>query len=245
MGLRDALKFKRSSSNANNLNGFQPNGYPNSFQTGFNPNGIQPSGFQPNGFPNVQQNAYPQNGYTPNGYTTGYTNGYTQNPYVQNGFAPHGSGSSVTMPIPSPLKAPMTTITNIFPSSNPSDPAPADTVGKRDKGRKVSNVEIRDLRELARERYALDVRIWGLRDVLPAMRPAVYKDMVKADALMDRIVSLIKSMGEYHFKFFSKLTMTDKREYFENERQWAAFSQIKQRILADGKRKWTQHAPWG
>jgi len=109
-------------------------------------------------------------------------------------------------------------------------PAPADIVPRRQKTRKVTAEEIRELRELVRQRYALDVRIWGLRDVLPATRPAVMRDMIKADALLVRIESLVKNM--------------DKREYFENDRQYHMFSDIKNRIQASGKRNWSKNGPW-
>jgi hypothetical protein len=106
----------------------------------------------------------------------------------------------------------------------------ADVYHKRVKGQKVTAAEIRELRELIRQRYAKDIEIYSKRDVLPASRKIIEHWLVQADALMIKINAIIDDM--------------DSEKLFENEEDWKKFCEIKRRIRAPGKREWCKEKPW-
>lgn len=89
---------------------------------------------------------------------------------------------------------------------------------------------MRNLRELIRRRYALDLEIWNKRKVRNRDRPKVEEMMVRADALLAQIRATVDSM--------------DSREYFTTDDDYKKFKQIKIRIMAGGKRTWENNPPW-
>jgi hypothetical protein len=105
-----------------------------------------------------------------------------------------------------------------------------DKIPDRPNGQKVKAEELKDLRELIRRRYALDIEIWEFRDVLPADRQVVLPKLVQADALLAKIRRILVFM--------------DRKDIFENENQYKTFCDIKDRMLAPGKRVWTKQPPW-
>ena len=100
----------------------------------------------------------------------------------------------------------------------------------RPKGRKVRPEELRELRELIRQRYALDLEIWGYRKVANNNRKFVQVKMERADAILDWIKLIISNM--------------DRQDNFSNEEEYKKFEEIKRRIMESGKRSWVLHPPW-
>jgi hypothetical protein len=101
---------------------------------------------------------------------------------------------------------------------------------QRPKGQKVKPQELRQLRELLRQRYDLDLEIWNRRKVGVYNRPIVEESMRKADALLLRIRALVVTM--------------DRREYFNSDAEYMRFKEVKARIGENGKRSWIQNPPW-
>jgi hypothetical protein len=95
---------------------------------------------------------------------------------------------------------------------------------------KVSPIEIRELYELIRVRYALDCRIWGLRDCYPLHRPFVEMMMRRADAALSQILGIVHQW--------------DTGDAWEISADWERLKEIRRRIEDDGKRKWVGHPPW-
>lgn len=129
-----------------------------------------------------------------------------------------------------------------IPNGSPALPAKTQANGKvravpeadipkvRVQGEKVQSKEIRDLCELVRKRYALDVDIWSLRDARNRDREEVQALMVKADAALARIRRTLDSW--------------DRSDLFDSERDWLKMQDIKRRINVPGKRDWLKNPPW-
>ena len=94
----------------------------------------------------------------------------------------------------------------------------------------MTNMELCDLRELIRQRYALDLEIWGYRKVGTYNHAIVEAKMSKADALLNRIQGLVLSM--------------DHRDHFRTDAEYLKFQEVKIRVLASGKRQWKGNPPW-
>ncbi|KAF2188026.1 hypothetical protein K469DRAFT_628283 [Zopfia rhizophila CBS 207.26] len=116
----------------------------------------------------------------------------------------------------------------------PTKPAksakPGDLPIYRAKGKKVTAEELRDLRDLIRTRYALDVEIWNLRHVKAFNRQKVHDKMRRADAALAKIERTVLSM--------------DHIEFFEDPADYRKLQDIKVRVLEGGKRHWAVHPPW-
>ncbi|CAO2656249.1 Nn.00g050520.m01.CDS01 [Neocucurbitaria sp. VM-36] len=94
----------------------------------------------------------------------------------------------------------------------------------------VTAENIRELRELIRYRYALDVEIWSLRNVKTYQRDTVRIKMTRADAALATIKNTLENW--------------DRSEFFETREEYARFREIKRRIVSGDKRNWTAHPPW-
>jgi hypothetical protein len=121
---------------------------------------------------------------------------------------------------------------SIFSTSSASPPI---TLGPGDlttyaPGHKVSPLEVRELHDLIRRRYALDVSIWGKQNCVPRNRPKVEEDMRRADAVLLRIMSLVQAW--------------DNPQAWKSEADWQRLRAIKQKLEMDGKREWANHPPW-
>ncbi|OAP64494.1 hypothetical protein AYL99_00466 [Fonsecaea erecta] len=106
----------------------------------------------------------------------------------------------------------------------------ADRPPPRPRGQKVTPEELRRLRELMRQRYALDLEIWSLRKVGNYNKPIVEDKMRRADALLACIRATVASM--------------DGRDYFHHEDDYRKLRDIKARVMKDGKKEWVQNPPW-
>ena len=108
---------------------------------------------------------------------------------------------------------------------------PGDLPAYRPAGKKVRPEELRELRELIRQRYQLDVVIWNMRWYSERDHDVVHEKMKKADALLSKIRRIISSM--------------DSPEYFDtSKKDYEKFGQIRDRIMKGGKRNWKNHPPW-
>jgi hypothetical protein len=100
----------------------------------------------------------------------------------------------------------------------------------RGKGGKVRPTELRHVRELIRQRYTLDLETWGYLTVAQHNRPLVEEKMRRVDGLLWRIRALVLSL--------------DHRDHFQSDAEYHRCSEVKARVLEDGKRDWAKHPPW-
>ncbi|KAH0538335.1 hypothetical protein FGG08_005070 [Glutinoglossum americanum] len=142
-----------------------------------------------------------------------------------------GYSSSATIPSSIPLR-----LRNIFHRRTRSQvtrqPAvpPGDVPRPLAPGREVTPEEIRDLGELIRKRYELDVEIWGLRHVKPRDRRIVEDKMRRSDATLQKIYRTIYAW--------------DSPDAFKSPKDWVKLQEIRMRIEEDGKRDWANNPPW-
>jgi len=97
-------------------------------------------------------------------------------------------------------------------------------------GTTVQPEDIRNLRELIRKRYALDVEIWDLRHVGRQDRKIVQDKMDRSDATLQKIYRMVCAW--------------DNPNAFESQNDWATLQEIKTRIEEGGKRFWATNPPW-
>ena len=90
---------------------------------------------------------------------------------------------------------------------------------------------LRDLRELIRNRYQMDVEIWSLRSARKADRPKVLEKMVVADAIMEEIWMTVG-------------TWENQQDGNWTDEEWVRVQEIKARLQSDGKRIWEGNPPW-
>jgi hypothetical protein len=101
---------------------------------------------------------------------------------------------------------------------------------RKAKARSVSPEKLRELRDLIRLRYELDVEIWNYRGVRLPDRPIVEEKMQRADAVLQQIIDTIRGWGGTEDSWTSE-------ELDKIEEVW-------HRITAEGKRWWMQDPPW-
>jgi hypothetical protein len=95
---------------------------------------------------------------------------------------------------------------------------------------RIKPEKLRDLRELIRKRYALDVEIWEKKDIVYGSRSVVQELMDRSDATLREIEDIILDF--------------DSRECFDSEMDHRKFQRIKDLIFQSGKRDWNQDPPW-
>jgi len=118
-------------------------------------------------------------------------------------------------------KPPPTTVTEIPYADRPK---------QHFEGQKVGAEEVRDLCELIRKRYALDIDLWDLRQARERDREDVRKRIEKAEATLAKIRRTVEAW--------------DRRDLFESDKDWRNFQNIKERIFLQGKRDWVADPPW-
>jgi hypothetical protein len=101
-----------------------------------------------------------------------------------------------------------------------------DLVKRRRKGQTVEPKELRELCELIRRRYSLDVQIWELRQTHLINRDVVLDLMHKSDATLKKINRIVDSW--------------DTLEAFSNENDAVKYQEIRRRVKLDGKRDWSK-----
>jgi hypothetical protein len=119
------------------------------------------------------------------------------------------------------------------PSTPPSDPLPpGDPSTALPRGYKVSPLEVRDLNELIRKRYALDKEIWSFRACKPRDRHLLLDKMTEADAALMKILNIVHTWDNF--------------EVWESSADWQRLRTIRQRLEMEesGKRLWAVNPPW-
>jgi len=96
--------------------------------------------------------------------------------------------------------------------------------------RMVSPETLRELRELLRTRYELDIKIWNLRKVRKPDRPVVEEKMERSDAVLGEIMNIVQAW--------------DGSESSWAPGEWEQAQEIVRRIEAEGKREWAGNPPW-
>ena len=124
-------------------------------------------------------------------------------------------GASSPLPLAKPVLQRPTTI-------RPSKPAPPKP--------RVTPEEIRALRDLIRQRYALDIQIWEKRNNTVFQRRLLNEKMKKADAAL---IDINRCLVDWNYP-----------ERFESREQYEKFQEIKHRIETGYKRKWQDEPPW-
>jgi hypothetical protein len=99
------------------------------------------------------------------------------------------------------------------------------------KMKQTSPETLRDLRELIRERYELDVKIWALRSVRKQDRPIVQNKMDKADAVMEDILLMVDMWG-------------DNSDGRWDPEEWEKVGIIRKKLFEGGHRRWADSPPW-
>lgn len=107
---------------------------------------------------------------------------------------------------------------------------PGDVPPARKEGHKVSPLEVRELSELIRTRYMLDIKIWNKRYCHTEDRPLIEGFMRRADAALLRIRSTVEAW--------------DNAEAWKFPADWRRLKDIRAKLDADGKRMWAEHPPW-
>ncbi|KIW07009.1 uncharacterized protein PV09_01904 [Verruconis gallopava] len=109
------------------------------------------------------------------------------------------------------------------------NPMPGDLPLERSPGQKITPEELRELRELIRQRYELDLQIWSERFLRPRDRDITEEKIRKADALLNKIRRTVITW--------------DSPEYFESQ-DYKVFQEVARRIHLSGKRDWIKDPPW-
>jgi hypothetical protein len=91
---------------------------------------------------------------------------------------------------------------------------------------------LRDLRELIRSRYELDLEIWQNRDDVESNRRIWLKKMAQSDAILLEIQNKIQ-----------KWDHLDEASGWSKE-EWDMAKEVRERLLKPGKRNWATDPPW-
>lgn len=89
---------------------------------------------------------------------------------------------------------------------------------------------IRELRELIRYKYALDIEIWKQREVKEYARDHCKENMRRSDAAL---VTLKNTLVAW-----------DRREFFTSDDEYDKFRDIKDRLMTGDKIVWEKSPPW-
>jgi hypothetical protein len=94
----------------------------------------------------------------------------------------------------------------------------------------ITPEELRQFRELMRQKYSLDLQIWRDKDVKSWDRPDVVANMNKADATMRMIQNTLDTW--------------DDPDYFAQKEDYEKMQLIRQRIAKSKTRNWAKRPPW-
>jgi len=106
----------------------------------------------------------------------------------------------------------------------------ADLPKKRPEREKVKAEEVRELCELIRRRYTLDLSLWDLRHARERDRPPILDEVQKAEATLAKIRRILHSW--------------DGADLFDSKKDWVKVQEIKRRVGLEGKRNWVNNPPW-
>lgn len=102
---------------------------------------------------------------------------------------------------------------------------------KQKKIKEASPETIRSLRELIREKYRLDVEIWGLRGARKPDRWLVELKVEKADAVVKEIMAMVK-------------VWEDNTDGSWDPKEWERVQDIRKRLLSGGMVIWADNPLW-
>lgn len=95
----------------------------------------------------------------------------------------------------------------------------------------VSPKSIKELRDMIRDKYRLDLSVWSQRDVLEDERELIERDYKLADNYLEKICNIVENWNE---------------SYFDTEEEWQVA-----RMIQDGIKKnernhtfWSSQPPW-
>jgi hypothetical protein len=128
-----------------------------------------------------------------------------------------------------------TTIPSPPPPARPAPPPPVvppgDQFQRVSPGHKITPNEIRDLNELIRKRYDLDLRIWANRKCHTRDRYIVEDWMRRSDAALVKIMTMVYAW--------------DDRQLWKSQEDYEKLTDILVRLATErGKRTWVGNPPW-
>jgi len=131
---------------------------------------------------------------------------------------------------PDDARTSATTVSTVSTASS-SNTAPGDIIEPFPPGYKVMPLDIRELNELIKKRYALDIAIWAKRDCRRRDWPFVLEDMARSTAALAKIMATLKAW--------------DRPDMWEKEEDWEKLKKIKRRLDVEGKKRhWPGNPPW-
>lgn len=95
---------------------------------------------------------------------------------------------------------------------------------------RVTTEQLRELKDLIRHRYSLDVELWHNRYNDNWSQYLQEEKIRKADATLVQLKRMVRDM--------------DRRDNFETAEEYKMFKEVRDRILEKGKRNWTDNPPW-
>lgn len=139
-------------------------------------------------------------------------------PSIRNVFKKDRPSSIYSTPAPS---TEMNSSQNLQPGDQPADIP---------HGEKVSSLDIRELNDLIRKRYALDIEIWADRDCMPCDRDLVKANMIRSDAVLEKIKTTVQLWNNCLL--------------WESMSDWEKLQKIKERLDENKMRRWKDNPPW-
>jgi len=104
-----------------------------------------------------------------------------------------------------------------------------DVVVDRGTGQLVEKEELRELGDLIRERYRLDMLLYNLRDKTSYEDDVIDENIIKASAALAKIKRLVDSF--------------DRPDLFKDRQDHEKLKEIRMRIYEGGKRDWKKQPP--
>ncbi|KAK0125658.1 hypothetical protein ONS95_000339 [Cadophora gregata] len=97
-------------------------------------------------------------------------------------------------------------------------------------GKRRSPLDVRELNDLIRTKYSLDLDIWSLRHCRPRDRDMVKDKMRRSDAALAKIMATVN--------------LWDHLEDWESEQNWRQLRAIKERLIRSKICLWSEAPPW-
>jgi hypothetical protein len=116
-----------------------------------------------------------------------------------------------------------------IPESDGGSQAPGDDIPQRRQNQLVTSDELRELGELIRERYRLDMLLHHLRNRTSYEGDVIRENIRRSTAVLAKIRRLVDSF--------------DRPDLFETRDDHYKLLEIKRRIYEGGKRDWTRNPP--
>lgn len=129
-----------------------------------------------------------------------------------------------------PRSQPQSTSSSSSLPTSPTPPSPGDQLAPLPPGYKLTPLEIRDLNELIRNRYTLDIDIWNKRNCKPRDRHIVEDIMRRSDATLLKIMMTVE--------------LWDRPDIWEVSSDWQRLQTIRRKLDEGNQKRWANNPPW-